>query len=213
MPVLSPSFVRLVRTGAVVVAALAALATAGGARAASSKGCEGGGFTALGYGGKVKAEVPVSRLGARFLLKGKYVEYSVDPATMAVYDVTMTGASNPLDLTGGVRTPVFASKVPDLHGVPLTGTLSLQLVDDGSFTLSRGAGGVSITLTGKDCARGGIFQKETERSDGATTLVTHTLATSTTNANLTPFGACSHDERECEARNAALRRRFGLPSG
>jgi hypothetical protein len=167
------------------------------ANAANSNGCEGGGFAILGHTAQGKLEVPVSQLGARFAVKGKYVEFEVDPVNMAVYNYTMTGAANKLDITGGVRTPVFASKVADLGGVPLTGTMTLQLVSDGSFTMARGDSGVTITLTGKDCAQGGIFQMETERADGATTLVTHTLATSTTNANLTPF---YFDNRNFRAR-------------
>jgi hypothetical protein len=171
---------------ALVATSLAFAFVAQTAHAASSKGCENGGVSVLGYSNKVKVEVPVARLGARFAVKGLYVEFEVDPSNMAVYNYAMTGAPNKLDMTGGVRTPVFASKVADLHGVPLTGTMTLQLVD-GTFSLSRGDSGVTITLTGKDCAQGGIFQMETERSDGASTLVTHTLATSTMNANLTPF--------------------------
>jgi hypothetical protein len=178
-------FTRIPRS-AVALSSLVLGLSASTAHAASSKGCDGGGFTVLGYSNKVKVEVPVTQLGSRFTVKGKYVEFTVDPSNMAVYDYTMTGAANPIDITGGVRTPVFASKVADLGGVPLTGTLTLLLVD-GTFSMARGDSGVTITLTGKDCAQGGIFQMETERTDGASTLVTHTLATSTTNANLTPF--------------------------
>ena len=37
---------------------------------------------------------------------------------------TMTGAANPEDITGGVRTPVFASKVPDLGARTLDGSVN-----------------------------------------------------------------------------------------
>jgi hypothetical protein len=174
------------RTAFIAATGFAVASLTSTAHAASSKGCEGGGFSVLGFSGQVKTIVPATSLGARFLVKGMYIEYTVDPVNMAVYDVTMTGTANQLDMTGGVRTPVFASKVPDLGGVPLTGSMTLQLTD-GNFLMSRGDGGVSITINGKDCAQGGIFQMEVERADGASTLVTHTLATSRTNANLTPF--------------------------
>jgi hypothetical protein len=43
-----------------------------------------------------------------------------------------------------------------------------------------------MKIQAKDCAQGGIFQMEPARSDGTATVVTHTLATSTT-PGLTPF--------------------------
>ena len=52
--------------------------------------------------------------------------------------------------------------------------------------LQRTGTGLSMKIQAKDCAQGGIFQMEPQRSDGTTTRVTHTLATSTT-PGLTPF--------------------------
>lgn len=168
------------------LAALALVGLAGTASAATSAACTGGGFTALGYSGKSKIDVPASKLTGRFLVKGKYVEFEVDPNTLAVYNVVMTGAANSLDMTGGVRTPVFASKVPDLRGDKLADKMRMEL-KDGGLELRRSGKSVDMKIQAKDCAQGGIFQMEVEREDGQPTLVTHTLATSTTNANLTPF--------------------------
>jgi len=169
-------------------ATLLALAAPGSAQAATSAACKGGGFSVLGRSGDVKWDVPASKLKAPFLVKGKYVEFTVDPKTLAVSDYVLTGAANTLDLTGGVRTPVFASKVPDLRGAALGGTMEVEL-KDGDLKLLRSSpdGAVKMKIQAKDCAQGGIFQMEPERDDGQTTLFTHTLATSDVNANLTPF--------------------------
>ena len=99
-----------------VMAALVAVATipllgstrlSGPATAASSDGCEGGGFTALGkapgFDGTVAAPT------GRFLVQGRYTQFSVDPADFAVYDQSFTGAPNPVDQTGGHFTPIYAS--------------------------------------------------------------------------------------------------------
>src|SRR5713101_9029829 len=93
--------------------------------AASSKGCVGGGFSLLGLSGDLKAIVRASQVGTTFLVKGKYVEFTVDADTFGVRDWTLTGAPNPLDITGGRRTVVFASKIPNHRGLALTGDISV----------------------------------------------------------------------------------------
>ena len=103
----------------------------------------------------------------------------------AVLNQAFTGAANPLDITGGRFTPVFASKVPDHRGLVLSSAISVEL-DEESVELSRTGTGLSMKIQAKDCAQGGIFQMEPERSDGTRTRVTHTLAQSTT-PGLTPF--------------------------
>lgn len=51
-------------------------------------------------------------MGDTFLVKGRYVEFTVDAGTFAVRGWTLTGAANDLDITGGRRTVVFAAKCP-----------------------------------------------------------------------------------------------------
>jgi len=164
--------------------------------AATSAGCKGGGFSALGYSGNVKVDVPAANLGTSFAVRGKYVEFEVDSATFAVRHYVLTGAANALDITGGVRTPVFESKVPDLRGAVLSGPAELEL-KDGDLVIRR-QGKVDMKIQAKDCAQGGIFQMEVERDDGQTTLFTHTLATNPANQNLTPFYFDNRNFRERE---------------
>ncbi len=179
-----------------VVAPMILVAFSGTAQAASSKGCEGGGFTlvtvnspatVLARAGEnqVDVRVPAPAGGANIGVRGKYAQFDIRPADFAVLNQAFTGAANPLDMTGGRYTPVFASKVPDLRGVTLTGAISVTLKEEG-LEISRTGSGVSMKLQAKDCAQGGIFQMEPQRSDGTATRITHTLATSPI-AGLTPF--------------------------
>ena len=55
-----------------------------------------------------------------------------------------------------------------------------------SLEIGRTGTGVSMKIQAKDCAQGGVFQMEPQRSSGALTTIVHTLATSTV-AGLTPF--------------------------
>lgn len=159
--------------------AAALLAAPGAATAASSKGCDGGGFTVSGPGFSVAGDgdrsVPFSKLTAPFLVKGKYVEFTVVPGTFEVRDYLFTGVPNPLDMTGGRRTVVWASKVPDHRGLQLTGNAAVDL-DKEAIELTRTGSGLTMKIQAKDCASGGVFQMEVERGDGTATRVTHTLA-------------------------------------
>ena len=94
--------------------------------AAASAGCQGGGFTLLGLSGNQRGAVPAGSVPGSFLVKGKYVEFTVDAATFGVRDWTLTGVANPLDITGGRRTVVFASKIPDHRGVVLNGDVQIN---------------------------------------------------------------------------------------
>jgi hypothetical protein len=173
---------RLITTGAIVAALLTpVLGSAGSAGAATSAGCESGDFRAIlpsgrtlsGYSGfKIPAaEVPS---GSRVRMVGRYVEFSFDVSTLAVYDYTLTGAANAMDMTAGTRTAVFASKVPDLGGRTLdAGQLEIQLSPQTAL-VKRSAAAVKMKLQTKDCATGGIFQMEPETGQAVT--VTHTLA-------------------------------------
>lgn len=165
---------------AVIAAAFVALAARETpARAAASAGCEGGDFTVTLPNGRVLGGYTGWKIPARDLpthgianVRGRYVEFDVDLSTFAVYDYTLTGAPNPLDPTGRVRTPLFASKLPDLGGATLdSAELEVKLFPQGGELRRRGIGaGMKLQL--KDCANGGIFQMESEQP----ITVTHTLA-------------------------------------
>jgi hypothetical protein len=165
-------------------AAAVALATAGlvagflsstaPAQAASSKGCVGGGFRVLGQSSEFDGTVAAP--GARFLVKGKYVRFEVDPVNFAIHNYAFTGAANELDITGGRPTPVFASKTPDHRGLVLNSGIALEVKDEVANLSRTGTGGLSMTIQAKDCAQGGIFQMEPERGDGARTRIVHRLA-------------------------------------
>jgi len=180
------------------VATLASSMIVGGAapaQAASSKGCVDGGFslvnlstgTVVARSGedRIRTTIPAARLGTRFAVRGRYAQFEVRSADFAVFNQAFTGAANPLDITGGRRTPVFASKVPNHRGLTLTSGIAVEL-DDEAVELGRTGTGLSMKIQAKDCAQGGIFQMEPQRSDGTATRVVHTLATSGT-PGLTPF--------------------------
>src|SRR3954471_24086553 len=158
------------------VAMLAMATMAQSSFAADSAGCEGGGFKVLGQSGSQSTTVPANLVGTVFRVQGKYVQFDVDGATFGVRNYTLTGAANTLDITGGVATPVFESKVPDHRGLMLTGDVSVSLSSSADIVLSRSGPGVSMRVQAKDCANGGLFQMEVARSDETKTLFTHVLA-------------------------------------
>lgn len=158
--------------GAVVLAALFII---GGGQAFAGGKCDGGGWTLLGLSGKQEKIIPAGSLGRTFLIKGKYVEFTVDAATLGVRNWTLTGAPNDLDITNGVRTVVFASKMPDHRGLTLTSGLVLKM-DKESLVISRTGEGLAMKIQAKDCAQGGVFQMEVERADASATVFTHVLA-------------------------------------
>jgi hypothetical protein len=167
------------------------------AQAASSKGCEGGGFSlvnlttgatvATGGAQRVDRTITAGDLGTgdRFGVRGRYISFDVSLSGFAIFEYAFTGAANPLDMTGGRRTPVFASKVPNHRGLTLTSGISAQLREE-NLTIARTGTGLSMTISAKDCAQGGIFQMEPERADGTSTRIVHTLAPSST-PGLAPF--------------------------
>src|SRR4051794_17770210 len=169
------------RTALVGGALVAALLTPTSAHAASSKGCDNGGFSirladGTTAGPSFKGSIAASRLGSeRLHVVGRYVTFDLDPSTFAVYDYAFTGAPNQLDMTGGRRVVVYAGKVPDHRGLTLTSSVNAEL-DKENLSLQRTGPGLSMKITAKDCANGGLFQMEPERADGTTTRFTHTLA-------------------------------------
>lgn len=163
-----------IRCGAVAGLLLGALAS-GGAQAASSAGCDGGGFTVLGKSGTQDTTVPANQITSTFDVVGKYVRFQVVAATLGIRNYTLTGASNQLDITGGRQTPVFVSKLPEHRGLTLTSDVFVELKDE-ALSIGREGPGLVMKLQAKDCAQGGVFQMEVERADESTTLFTHTLA-------------------------------------
>jgi hypothetical protein len=179
--------------GAMVLAPMLVSTFANPVQAAKSDGCQGGNYRlvnktsgAVVATGAVKTTIPAANFGTgRFAVKGLYNEFDVSLSDFAVLDYAFTGAPNPEDMTGGVRTPVFASKQPDHRGLVLTGAISVES-GDGDLVISRsGTGGLTMKIQTKDCAAGGIFQMEVERGDGTRTRITHTLVQN--NGALTPF--------------------------
>jgi hypothetical protein len=170
-----------------VPAALAALgltagllaAAAAPAAAANSTGCEGGAFTVTLPSGRTVASgdqrVDSRGLTGASLLKvrGRYVEFDYAPTTGAVTNYVYTGAANPLSMTPGVRTPVWASKTLD-RGPGTKGRTELQFAGEHVRLITSGA--TKVKVQAKDCATGGVFQQEAETESGAATVATHTLA-------------------------------------
>jgi hypothetical protein len=142
--------------------------------AASSAGCVGGGFSLLGLSGDQRTIVVASKVDPSFLVKGKYVEFTVDSNTFGVRDWTLTGVPNELDITGGQRTVVFEAKIPDHRGLTLTSDVSVRSSGE-SLVISRTGDGLSMKIQVKDCANGGVFQMEPVRADATPTVFTHVL--------------------------------------
>jgi hypothetical protein len=171
------------RTAATLVALAAALAplsiTAPAADAATSSSCTGGGFTVtLPNGGRVSgsqtAKLSTATLPSDSVLhvRGRYVEFDFAPVTGNIYDYVYTGAANPESLTGGVRTPIWASKTLSLGPVLRTET-EVRSSGGDLLLVARGRAG-KVKIQAKDCATGGTFQQEVEA--GTAVRATHTLA-------------------------------------
>jgi hypothetical protein len=140
------------------------------AHAASAAGCDGGGFAISGLangaivtpnsmGGDVATTIATDSLGPTFMVVGRYVEFRVVSATFGVENWTLTGAPNPLDITGERRTVVMASKTPDHQGLTLTGGIDVQIKGP-DLVINRTGPGLTMKIQAKDCANGGIFQME-----------------------------------------------------
>ena len=167
-------------TSAAVAAAALFFAPAEQAFAATSDGCEGGGFTIrqLSDGttvGDGVTNIPASNVGAVFLVQGRYNEFLVVSSTFGIRNYAFTGAPNPQDITGGARTPVWAEKTPDHRGLVLTGDVTVENAGP-DIVITRSGTDLRMKIQAKDCATGGIFQMEPERGDQMRTLFTHILA-------------------------------------
>ena len=188
---------HIVRAGLIapLLVASVLVGTTGSAQGASSNGCTDGGFRLVNLttgatvatvgNDQVGTAIPAAQFGDRFAVRGRYAQFDVRSADFAVLDQAFTGAANPLDITGGRFTPVFASKVPDHRGLVLSSAIVVEINGE-DLVLQRTGTGLSMKIQAKDCAQGGIFQMEPARSDGSATRITHLLAQSTT-PGLTPF--------------------------
>jgi hypothetical protein len=180
---------------ALLLAPLAAASTRVPAQAADSAACTGGAFRLVNLSngrtvgdarnGEFRRTVAIADLGTRFAVRGRYVQFTVRSADFAVLDYAFTGAANPMDLTGGRLTPVFAGKVPDHRGLTLTSGVEARLRDE-DLVLRRSGSRLEMKIQAKDCAQGGIFQMEPERDDDTRTRIVHTLADAADPA-VTPF--------------------------
>ena len=180
------------RLATVLLGLTISAALAGPAQAAKSAGCVGAGYRlvnttsgAVIASGTTDRSIPAASFGTQFAVRGQFNEFNVRSSDFAVLDYAFTGAPSSEDMTGGVRTPVWASRVPDHRGLSLSSAITVAIDGDG-LELSRTGTGLSMKITAKDCAQGGIFQAEPQRGDGTRTRFVHTLATSS-NPKLTPF--------------------------
>jgi hypothetical protein len=106
---------------------------------------------------------------------GRHTTFTIDPATLGVYDYSLIGASSPERMVTS-PTVVFRSKVPTLTSSQLASpVLELQVRDDTLVALFRTSAG-KLKVQAKDAPQGGIFQMEPEF--GANVTLTHTLGPS-----------------------------------
>jgi len=98
----------------------------------------------------------------RIQVRGVHTTFSIDPATLGVYDYSLTGAPS-ADRMVTRPTVVFSSKVPVLTAAQRSAPVLDRLeVRDGTLVaiLSTAAG--KLKVQAKDAPQGGIFQMEPE---------------------------------------------------
>jgi hypothetical protein len=163
---------------AVAVVLAGSLAVAAPAQAKTSAG--GGDFavTVSGttYNPEAGREAKLSNIKptTTIAVRGKNVGFDIDPATLGVYNYTLTGAPDALRMVTA-PTVIFASKVPTLTASQLSGATikTLEIKDDSLVVLFTTSAG-KYKIQAKDGAQGGIFQMETEFAGPVE--FTHTLA-------------------------------------
>jgi hypothetical protein len=106
-------------------------------------------------------------------VKGVHTAFTFDPATLGVYDYTLTGAAAP-DRMVTAPTVLFAKKAPSLTAAQLANPRLTQLeVRDDNLTAIISTAGGKMKVQAKDAASGGIFQMEPEF--GTSVVMTHVL--------------------------------------
>jgi hypothetical protein len=109
----------------------------------------------------------------RIAVNGVHTRFQVDPATLGVYDYTLTGAPDAGRMVTA-PTVVFASKVPTLSPAQLSGAKVSSLeVKDSTLVLVLSTSSGTLKVQAKDAPQGGIFQMESEF--GAPVEFVHTL--------------------------------------
>lgn len=118
-----------------------------------------GGKTYTGAGGDIRLILPAANVnGQTATVKGTFVEFKVDLDTFTVTDYILTGAPSSSDVTGGRRTRVFVSQMPQLSA-SLTSNLELRLSQE-RVILIRAGRGAKLKVDAKDCTQGDIFDIE-----------------------------------------------------
>lgn len=170
----------LTRTTAIVAAALVAASGLLLPAAAQAKTTSVGGDYAVTVNGTTYNPAPGKdaklkdvAVSGRITVSGTNNRFTIDPATLGVYDYTLTGAPDTQRMVTS-PTVVFASKVPTLTAAQRGGARlsSLEVRDDSLVAIFTTAGG-KLKIQAKDGAQGGIFQMEPEFA--APVELVHTL--------------------------------------
>ncbi len=170
----------LTRTTAIVAAALVAASGLLLPAAAQAKTTSVGGDYAVTVNGTTYNPAPGKdaklkdvAVSGRITVSGTNNRFTMDPATLGVYDYTLTGAPDTQRMVTS-PTVVFASKVPTLTAAQRGGARlsSLEVRDDSLVAIFTTAGG-KLKIQAKDGAQGGIFQMEPEFA--APVELVHTL--------------------------------------
>lgn len=158
------------RPAAILAATLLALSGVFAAStAAEAKTTSAGGDYAVTVGGVTYNPAPGKDIRLRGVavsgkiqVSGRNTRFIIDPATLGVYDYTLTGAPDTQRMVTS-PTVVFASKVPTLSPAQLSGArlTRLEIKDDALVAIFGTAAG-KLKIQAKDGAQGGIFQMEPE---------------------------------------------------
>ncbi len=106
-------------------------------------------------------------------VRGRHVTFTIDPATLGVYDYTLTGAPDPQRMVPA-PTVVFAAKVPQLSAAQLRSVRIGELrLRDGVLVAEFTTAAGKLKVQAKDAPQGGIFQMEQEF--GTAVEYVHTL--------------------------------------
>lgn len=180
MSISTPSRRRLARGTAILAAALVAASGLLLPTAAQAKTTSAGGDYAVTVNGTTYNPAPGKdaklkdiAVSGRITVSGTNNRFTIDPATLGVYDYTLTGAPDTQRMVTS-PTVVFASKVPTLTAAQRAGTRlsSLEVRDDAIVAIFTTAAG-KLKIQAKDGAQGGIFQMEPEFA--APVELVHTL--------------------------------------
>ena len=149
--------------------------SAGGTTTGSSAGDYSATVNGTTYNPAAGKDLKLSNVTVKGVIKvtGKHTTFTFDPATLGVYDYTLTGAPAP-DRMVTSPTVIFASKVPTLTAAQLAKPVlkQLELRDDTLVAIISTSAG-KLKVQAKDAPQGGIFQMEPEFPGNVT--LTHKL--------------------------------------